>query len=393
MAKNALPVLVVGGGIGGFATALALARRNIPAHLFETATEFKEIGAGIQLGPNAFRMFDHLGVLEQMNNWAVLPDNIIFRDALTGEELIRVPAGNSMVKRFGYPYGVIHRADMHNVLIDAVKQQPLVTLSPGTKIVKHEDRGDRVVIESEQGTTYEGRGLVGADGLWSRTREYVTGEGKPRVSGHIAYRAVIPTGEVPQHLQENNVVLYAGPKTHLVHYPLTRGTVYNLVVVFHSSRYEEGWDQYGDPEELKERFRSQQPKVLEFLAMANTWKMWVLCDREPIRNWTKGRVTLLGDAAHPMLQYLAQGANMAMEDGAVLAKHLAGAGDDVNRAFLDYQQERYLRTTRVQITARLYGDLYHAADATADFRKQLLAGRTPEQSYNGMAWLYDGIRV
>ena len=395
MSKKDLPILIVGGGIGGFAAALALTQKGIPVVLFEQATEFKEIGAGIQLGPNVFRMFEVLGLTEEMTHWAVFPDNLIFRDALDGDQLIRVPAGQAMVKRFGYPYGVIHRADLHNVLIDKVKAQPLAKLQPGTKITSFEDRGDHVVVHTEAGKAWEGRAIIGADGLWSRTRAYVAGEAKPRVSGHIAYRGVIPTAKVPAHLQENNMVLHAGPKTHLVHYPLHRGEVYNLVVVFHSDRYEEGWDTYGDPEELHERFKGQQPKVLEFLSMVDEWKMWVLCDREPIRNWTKGRVTLLGDAAHPMLQYLAQGACMAIEDAVILAKHLKALPDnaDPNPAFLAYQQERYLRTTRVQITARFYGELYHATDASADFRRQLLANRTPEQSYNGMAWLYEGINV
>ena len=396
MANKDLPFLIVGGGIGGFAAALALARRGIASHLFEQNTDFREIGAGIQLGPNVFKMFDYLDVIDEVSDWAVFPDNIIFRDALSGEELLRVPTGDQIKQRFGYPYAVIHRADLHNVLIDKVKTLPLATLSTGTRIESIEDHGDKVTVHTADGRSIHGRGIIGADGLWSKVRGYVAGEQKPRVSGHIAYRAVIPTAELPSHMQENNVVLHAGPKSHLVHYPLTRGAVYNLVVVFHSDRYEEGWDSYGDPQELEERFRGQQPVVLDYRSRVNAWKMWVLCDREPIRNWTRGNVTLLGDAAHPMLQYLAQGANMATEDAVVLARHLANAGDDagaINAAFLAYQQERYLRTTRVQITARLYGELYHAADASADFRKQLLAGRTPQQSYDGMAWLYNGINV
>ena len=383
-----LPVLIAGGGIGGFAAALALTRQGIPVHLIERASDFHEVGAGIQLGPNVFRMFELLGVSEQMSHWAVFPDNLIMRDALDGSEVTRIPAGEPLRRHFGYPYAVIHRADLHNVLIAAVKRSPLATLTTSSKVVSFEDRGDRVAVQTEAGQSYEGTALIGADGLWSAVRGQLLADGKPRVSGHIAYRGVIPTAKVPAHLQENNVVLWAGPKTHLVHYPLHRGEVYNLVVVFHSSRYEEGWDTYGDPGELHERFQGQHPKVREFLSMANEWKMWVLCDRDPVSQWTRGRVTLLGDAAHPMLQYLAQGGCMAIEDAVILAGKLVAAKGDVNGAFLAYQQERYLRTTRVQLTARMYGDIYHAADAVRDLRRQMLAGRTPEQAYNGVAWLY-----
>ena len=391
MAQKDLPILIAGGGIGGFAAALALTQKGFPVQVLERAADFHEIGAGIQLGPNVFRMFEILGVSEQMSHWAVFPDNLIMRDALDGSEITRIPTGEPLHRRFGYPYAVIHRADLHKVLIDAVKRSPLATLTTSCKLASYEDRGDHVVVQTESGRTFEGAALIGADGLWSAVRGQLVADGKPRVSGHIAYRGVIPLVDVPLHLRENNVVLWAGPKTHLVHYPLHRGEVYNLVVVFHSSRYEEGWDTYGDPGELRERFAGQHPKVREFLSMANEWKMWVLCDREPFSQWTRGRVTLLGDAAHPMLQYLAQGGCMAIEDAVVLARSLADAKGDYHGAFLAYQRERYLRTARVQLTARLYGDIYHAADATRDLRRQLLAGRTPEQAYNGMAWLYDGI--
>lgn len=391
MANSELPIVIAGGGIGGLAAALALARKGRSVHVLESSADFREVGAGIQLGPNVFRMFELLGLTEAINANAVFPDNLIMRDGLSGEEVTRIPLGPDFRARFKYPYAVIHRPDLHQAILDAVRRRPEVRLSTSVRVSGFEETGERVVVRGENGVSYEGAALIGADGLWSKVRAQMLGEGKPRVSGHIAYRAVIPTPQVAEHLRSNNVILWAGPKTHLVTYPLRRGELYNLVVVFHSNRYEEGWDTYGDPEELRERFRGQRAEVLEFMGMVNAWKMWVLCDRDPISRWTHGRVTLLGDAAHPMLQYLAQGGCMAIEDAVVLADQLQAANGDFAAAFLAYQQQRYLRTTRVQLTARLYGDIYHATDAVRDLRKQMLAGRTPEQAYNGVAWLYDGI--
>ena len=391
MAKSDLPIIVAGGGIGGLAAALALARKGFSVHVLESSDGFREVGAGIQLGPNVFRIFERFELTAAINATAVFPGNLVMRDGLSGEEVTRIPLGEGFRARFKYPYAVIHRPDLLQAILDAVRLRPEVRLSTSVKVIGFEEQAGRVVVRAESGARYEGAALIGADGLWSKVCAQLLGEGKPRVSGHIAYRAVMPTPEVPAHLRSNDVVLWAGPKTHLVHYPLRRGELYNLVVVFHSNRYEEGWDTYGDPEELRERFRGQRPEVLEFMGMVNAWKMWVLCDRDPISQWSRGRVTLLGDAAHPMLQYLAQGGCMAIEDAAVLADRLEEARGDFAAAFLAYQRQRYLRTTRVQLTARLYGDIYHASDAVRDLRRQMLAGRTPEQAYNGVAWLYDGI--
>ncbi|OGA16166.1 MAG: salicylate hydroxylase [Betaproteobacteria bacterium RIFCSPLOWO2_02_FULL_65_20] len=394
MARKDLPILVVGGGIGGLAAALALSKKGRAVQVLEQAPTFAEIGAGIQLGPNVFKMFDYLGLTEAIDRTAVYPGNLIMRDALTGEELIRVPVGSEAFRaKYKFPYGVIHRADIHTAFLEACRKSPLVTLSASQKVAGYEDKGDRVAVSTEGGASFEGELLIGADGLWSKVREQLVGDAKPRVSGHIAYRAVIPTPKVPSHLQQNDVVLWGGPKTHLVHYPLRRGEVYNLVVVFHSSRYEEGWDTYGDPDELRERFRGERPEVLEFLAMVDAWKMWVLCDREPIKGWSKGRIVLLGDAAHPMLQYLAQGACMATEDAVVLANKLETSKGDHASAFAAYEQDRYLRTARVQLTARFYGEIYHATDVRRDLRNSLLKATSPEAAINGPAWLYGGIEV
>ena len=394
-----LPVLVVGGGIGGLAAALALARKGLQVRVFEQGSEFKEIGAGIQLGPNVYRMFEVLGLTEAIEGYSVHPDNMVMMDGLTGEEVIRLPVGGAAFrKRFGgYLYGVIHRADLHQVFLDACKGERNVELNVLAKALRFEQDGARVTLHMESGERIEGCALIGADGLWSRVRNQLLGDAKPRVSGHIAYRAVLPRAEVPADLWQNNVVLWAGPKTHLVHYPLRRGELYNLVAVFHSDRYEEGWNVYGDPHELEQKFSSERPEVLRLLAKINAWRMWVLCDREPVREWSRGNVTLLGDAAHPTLQYMAQGANMAIEDAVVLAAYAELSGRDWEKAFRRYQDERYLRTARVQITSRYYGDLYHAAGVVRELRNQFLApkpGADPGQpSFEGIAWLYDGIKV
>jgi len=393
---SARPVLVLGGGIGGLAAALALAKKGRRVRLFEQAAELREVGAGIQLGPNVYRMFEVLGLFEAIERWSVHPDNLIMRDAITGEEVTRLPVGSEAFRqRFGgYLYGVIHRGDLYQVFLEACRAEPAIEIQERRKGVSFEDRGDRVVLRMEDGEAVEGECLIGADGLWSRVRAQILGDGKPRVSGHIAYRAVLPRADVPDDLWQNNVVLWAGPKTHLVHYPLRRGELYNLVAVFHSDRYEEGWDVFGDKDELAAKFANERPEVRRLLEKINVWKMWVLCDREPARHWSKGRVTLLGDAAHPTLQYLAQGANMAIEDAVVLAEHAAHTGFDWEGAFRRYEDARYKRTARVQIMSRYYGDAYHAAGVVRELRNDLLAptpGAAPD--FEGVAWLYDGIRL
>ncbi len=394
MSKD-LPVLVSGGGIGGLAAALALARKGFKVEVFEQGAEFREIGAGIQLGPNVYRMFEALGLTESIERWSAHPENLVMMDALTGEKVASLPVGGDAYRqRFGgYMYGVIHRGDLHQVFLDACAAEPNVELHVARKVLRYEDHGTRVVLQLAGGDAIEGCALIGCDGLWSAVRQQMLGDGAPRVSGHIAYRAVLPRAEVPDDLWQNNVVLWAGPKTHLVHYPLRRGELYNLVAVFHSDRYEEGWDVFGDTDELKRKFADEQPEVKRLLDKINAWKMWVLCDREPIREWSKGRVTLLGDAAHPMLQYLAQGANMAIEDAVVLAAYAEITGGDFASAFLRYQEARYLRTGRVQMTARYYGDIYHAAGVVRELRNQWLAEPSAGPPGQAMAWLYNGITI
>ncbi|HEU5274686.1 MAG TPA: 3-hydroxybenzoate 6-monooxygenase [Xanthobacteraceae bacterium] len=386
-----LPFLVAGGGIGGLVTAYALASKGFPVRVFEQAPEFKELGAGIQLGPNIFRALERIGLKLEMLDDAWIPGLLQMRDALTGEEITTVPLGDSFIDRFKQPYAVTHRADIHNVYLKACEGSNLISLENSRRVDDFIERGDRVTIRLEGGEEAEGRALIGCDGMWSKVREKVVGDGAPRVSGHIAYRAVLKREEVPDELWRPDVMLWAGPKTHFVHYPLRRGQLYNLVAVFHSDRYVEGWNAEGAKDELFARFAGQRPEVLRLLERIETWRMWVLCDREPIKEWSKGRVTLLGDAAHPMLQYLAQGACMATEDAVCLAEKVAATPDDVPGAFHAYQQQRYLRTGRVQIMARVYGEFYHARGVAAELRYAALHGRNAQDSYDGMAWLYDGM--
>jgi 3-hydroxybenzoate 6-monooxygenase len=381
-------ILIAGGGIGGLGAALALAQRGHSVQVFERTTEFREIGAGIQLGPNVFKMFDRLGVREAMLDLAAIPRALVMRCALQGHEITRVPLGEGFQARFGQPYAVIHRGDMHGVLLRACLAHPGIRLTTGRAARDYSRIGNQVALYFEDGSSERGDLVIGADGLWSRIRTAMLGAEKPAVSGHIAYRAVLPMGEVPEGIPRDEVLLHAGPRLHLVHYPLRRGELMNLVAVFHSAEYSEGWDQAGDPALLAKHFARTRPEVRAMLEKIETWKYWVLCDREPKRGWQDGSAVLLGDAAHPMLQYLAQGANMALEDALCLADMLDAL--PVERALPAYEEARVLRTGRVQSMARLYGEIYHAADVRAELRDAMLMGRAPEAAWEGMAWLYDG---
>jgi len=385
-----LPILVAGGGIGGLGAAYALAQKGFPVRVLEQADEFRELGAGIQLGPNIFRALEKIGLKDAVRADAWKPPAQEMRCALTGDLITRIPLDGEFIDRFHQPYAVIHRADIHGAYLKACQGNNQITLEVNRRIDDIEDDGESVTAVLQDGARVKGRALIGCDGMWSKAREKIVGDGKPRVSGHIAYRAVLKREEVPEDLWRPDVVLWAGPRTHFVHYPLRRGELYNLVAVFHSDRYVEGWNAVADPKELWAHFRGQRPEVLRLLERIETWRMWVLCDREPIKNWTKGRMTLLGDAAHPMLQYLAQGACMATEDAVCLADKVNERPDDLPAAFESYQQQRYLRTGRVQIMARVYGEFYHARGVAAELRNMLLAPRTPQQSYDGIDWLYGG---
>jgi 3-hydroxybenzoate 6-monooxygenase len=388
MTDHAAPVLIVGGGIGGLATALALAQKGRAVQVLEQTSEFKEIGAGIQLGPNVFRMFDILGLTEAVSRFAVFPENLIMLDAISGAEVTRIPLGDAFRARFKHPYALIYRPDLLNVLLDACRSYERITLLTSQKVVAAEERADGVTVRTETGAGFTGAALIGADGLWSTVRQIVLGDGKPQVAGHITYRAVLPTPEVPEHLRRWSMTFWAGEKVHFVLYPLRGGKLYNLVAVFHSNRYEEGWDSFGDPAELHERFAKTCEPVRTLLGKIESWRMWVLCDRPPVKTWSRGRITLIGDAAHPMLQYLAQGAGTAIEDAVCLANRVEERQGDFAAAFEAYQEARYLRTGRVQIMARVYGEFYHATGVARELRNLMLGARTPEQSFDAMEWLY-----
>jgi len=387
------PVQLIGagGGIGGLAAAFVLARDGHAVTVLEQSAAFSEIGAGIQLGPNIFKMFDYLGLTEAIDRVAFFPPGLGMNDVRTGEKVVRVPLGDTARAAYGYPYGVIYRADLHQVFLEACKALPNIVLRTASKVASFEQDASDVRVHLAGGEVVTGDALIGADGLWSHIREAVVGDGKPRVSGHIAYRAVLKREDVPTHLWSDDVLLWGGEKTHLVHYPLRRGELFNLVAVFHSNKYDEGWNTFGDAAELNERFAHAVPQVRELLDKIETWKMWVLCDREPVKNWTDRRVTLLGDAAHPMLQYLAQGAGQAIEDAVVLGEALRFTGGDVAHAFQKYQQARYLRTGRVQLTARFYGDIYHAAGVQRELRNQMFQSGEESAGFAGLKWMYDGI--
>ena len=384
-------IIISGGGIGGLTAALVLAQDGHAVTVLEQAATFGEIGAGIQLGPNIFRMFELLGLTAAINRVAFFPDGLAMNDVQTGEQVVRVPLGDAALAAYGFPYGVIYRADLHDVLLNACRAQPGVTLRTATQVASFDQSADGVTVSLASGEILQADALIGADGMWSRIREAVVGDGKPRVSGHVAYRAVLKRADVPPGLWSNDVVLWGGEKTHLVHYPLRRGELFNLVAVFHSTHYREGWNSGGNTAELTERFADACPPVRALLAKIDTWKMWVLCDREPVKNWTDRRVTLLGDAAHPMLQYLAQGAGQAIEDAVVLREALRHTRGDVQAAFQHYQQARFLRTGRVQLTARFYGDIYHASGVQRELRNQMFQSGQESAGFAGLKWMYDGI--
>jgi 2-polyprenyl-6-methoxyphenol hydroxylase-like FAD-dependent oxidoreductase len=381
------PIIIVGGGIAGMAAAAALARNHRPSIVLEQSAAFGAIGAGVQFGPNALRALRKIGIAAEVERLAIYPEKALMLDAVTGLEVTHVDYGAGFVERFKQRYALVHRADLHGELVRAVTESSLAALHTGAKVAAVSQGDHGVEVTCEDGRSFKGAALIGADGLWSVIRGLVVGDGKPRISGHITYRAVLPESEMPAALRRNVMTLWAGEKAHVVHYPMRGGALYNLAATFHSDRFSAGWDSYGDPEELHERFIGKNEQVRALLQKIETWRMWVLCDREPVRHWSEGLITLIGDAAHPMLQYIGQGAAMSLEDAVCLTQELEAANGDFAAASQSYESKRYLRTARAQVMSRVYGDVYHASGVSRELRNNWLSASTP--SYESMAWMYD----
>lgn len=391
MSAHIHPVVIAGGGIGGLATALGLARKGVRSLVLERAAELGEIGAGIQLGPNAFHCFDQLGIGEAAREMAVFIDALRLMDALTAEEIVRVPLDEPFRARFGNPYAVVHRGDLHGVMLRACRASDLIELRTSSEVLGYDQDGSSVEVRVGDGSTTTGRALIGADGLWSRVRAQVVSDGPPRVSGHTTYRSVIPTDQMPEDLRWNAATLWAGPKCHIVHYPLSGWKFFNLVVTYHNDAPEPVAGQPASHEEVLRGFQHVHPRAQEIIRRGKDWKFWVLCDRNPVERWVDGRVALLGDAAHPMMQYFAQGAAMAMEDAVCLAHMVECHQGSIEGALDAYRQRRVLRTTRVQLQSREIGEhIYHPAGAHAALRNAMLSAKTPNEIYDTVAWLYGG---
>jgi 2-polyprenyl-6-methoxyphenol hydroxylase-like FAD-dependent oxidoreductase len=390
----ARPILIAGGGLGGLSAALALGRKGFRVRVLEQAAKFAPIGYGIQLGPNVFPMFGRLGITEAVMREASIPKDILMLDALTGAQVTHIPTGQVFRARFTHPYIIIHRQDIHRVLIEACAAVPQITMEGGAGVAGVEEIAGGVRVALEDGRTVDGAALIGADGLRSAVRAQLVTEDEPRPIGYVAHRTIVPMGELPADIPyRQDVVLWGGPGFHIVHYPLRHGTLFNIVAVFRTATFGERLDPAAYVAEVRKTYSDAHPVMKTLTDMMDLGRRWIIADRDPIRHWGSGRVTLLGDAAHPVLQSFAQGACMAIEDGVVLAELIGLAGGDLAQAFARYEKERVLRTARLTLESRSLWEFYHAEGIARDVRNDTCARWSDDDVFRCLAWLYDGIKM
>ncbi|MBT9475961.1 FAD-dependent monooxygenase [Polaromonas sp.] len=376
--------LVVGGGIGGLAAALSASRAGWDVRLYERAPAFSEVGAGVQLGPNVVRVLHGWGLEAELARVAAFPDRLQVRDALSGQALGVLPLGARAVQVYGAPYATIARADLHGLLLGALQARSNLWLNLSSAVARFTDSGSVVTIKTTEGLEVEGDALIGADGLWSRVREQLLNDGLPRVTGHLAYRAMLPQASLPERLRSQQVTAWLGPRLHVVQYPVRGGDWLNVVAIVHGQveRDLQSWDHAAHAAGLQAALAHTAAPLRELIdavtacgdapvddGAAVGWRLWPLCDRPPMRGayqQAQGRVALLGDAAHPMRPYLAQGAGMAIEDAAELGRALGLAQDpafEVPALLQRYALRRWQRNARVQARSLRNGQIFHADGA------------------------------
>lgn len=385
-------IAIAGAGIGGLTAALALARLGHHISVFEQAPVLQEIGAGIQMGPNAFKLFEVIGIRGALDKVAVFPERYQINDLRTGEPLTHIPYGQSCIKHFGYPYGVVHRHDLHSILVDASRRAG-VDIILRSRVKGFDPEGASVVVHCEDDASRRFDALVGADGINSRIRAQMRrGEADPIAPGLLAARAVLQIGQVPENLRHPQITIWLGPDCHLICYPLRAGELFNLAAVFASDADPASPD-WSMRKEIARAFAELTPEIAPLLSFLEEKVYRAATERVPITTWAEGSVALLGDAAHAMTQNLAQGGCMAIEDAIVLADAMAQHPDNIPAAFQHYSDIRAPRATHVQYVARQIGDVLHLRGAERDARNVILRARTPDDNLVFFSWLYKGIEV
>ncbi len=392
------PFVIAGGGVGGLTAALALAQIGRPIILFERASAFREVGAGLQLAPNASRILRRLGVLDALMEMAVQPEYVRLRRGSDGADLARVPLDDAE-KRWGAPYIAVHRADLLAALVDRARGEDLIQISNDSSLTGliQDEKGVAVTYRFDgEFRRASGAALIGADGVRSmtRTRLIQSGADKPAYTGHTAWRTILPAAGLPEAFRRPAARLWIGERAHLVHYPLRGGSIVNVVALVEDAWRGEAegdpefWDNEGDRKFLLNRFKSWCGEARELIGAGETWLRWPLFDRPPLESFAQGRVALLGDAAHPMLPYLAQGAAQAIEDAAALAAAVAAHGDDPATALTEYSAARVARSRKIQEGARAQGQIYHLSGARAFARDLVLRLSTPSLLRGRQDWIY-----
>jgi salicylate hydroxylase len=385
--------LIAGGGIGGLAAAIALGRRDIACEVLERSDFADESGAGIQLGPNATRALDALGVLDAIQPFSFTPEAIVVRDGVSGRNLTRLALGSTAAERYGALYLTLRRADLHAALRARAADLACVSVRSGFELAAIDTQGRDVVARAADNSEAKGACLIGADGMWSAVRRIVSPAARLRFAGASAWRTQLPRDDLPAPFAEPVVGLWLGPRAHLVHYPVGGGSELNIVAVIAGGAAAQGFAQSSSAAALRESFARWTKDAKSLLDRAHGWRCWSLYRLTRLKHWSTGAVTLLGDAAHPVLPYLAQGAALAIEDAVTLAACIAdacvaGGPGDLAPAFRRYERLRRPRATRVQRAARRFGFAYHLDAPLAQARNLLLTRRNEASALSRFDWLY-----
>ncbi len=383
-------VVIAGGGIGGLAAAVACAQRGVPAQLLERAAQLSEVGAGIQIGPNVTRILQAWGLGAALSQVAAFPKFLQARDAHTGQVLGSLRLGERAQALYGAPYATIHRGDLQS-LLHVAAQAAGVDVNLNQTVKGWRETPEGLQVDTANCASLKASALIGADGVWSAVRQQLLGDAPARFTGHLAYRALVAQADLPAHLRSDQVTVWMGPRLHVVHYPVRSGQWLNLVAIVHGDKpaQAEAWDAAGHAQALMQAMGAVGRDLHERLASVTVWRQWALHDRAPMSapsQMAQGRVALLGDAAHPMRPYLAQGAGMAIEDAQVLAQSLSTGSASVVQQLQAYAVQRWARNARVQTRAIRNGHIFHATGPVALGRN--LSMRLMGERVMDVSWLY-----